>query len=249
MDETLYHQFAHIEDDHWWFRGRRDIIRSLLRRWLPPPPADQRRRILDVGCGTGAMLPLLQEFGDVEGLECSSDALDYCRSRVGDAVPLHQGLLPDGIPAGHCYDLVTAFDVIEHIPDEVEALRAMRQALQPGGTLLCTVPAFMFLWGPHDDINHHYRRYTRALLVKQLSRAGFKVRRVSYFNTLLFPPIAGVRLARRVIPSRQNGGSDFSVGPPLANRVLTSLFAAERHVLPRAPLPFGVSLVAMARAA
>ncbi len=245
METSYYHQMARIEDDHWWFKGRRAVVEAFLRRNLP---RRAERRILDVGCGTGAMLPLLQRLGSVEALDFSPEALGLCRERVGEPVRLYQGQLPEGLPAGRRYDVVTAFDVIEHIPDVVTALRAVRGSIAPGGVFVCTVPAFEFLWGPHDEVNHHCRRYTRGLLARHLRQSGFVLRRASYFNTLLFGPVAAVRLARKLLPASSHAAprSDFPDEPPFYNGLLTALLASEARVVPRYALPVGVSLIALA---
>jgi SAM-dependent methyltransferase len=246
MEAHLYEEMARTEDHHWWFRGRRNVIEAVLRQHLPAAP---HRRILDVGCGTGGNIPLLQRFGQVEGLEGSPDALALCRKRLGPDFPLHQGLIPGDIPPGR-FDVVTAFDVLEHIPDVVGALQGIRSALAPDGLLVLTVPAFDFLWSEHDEVHHHQRRYTQALLAQHLAAAGLRPRWSSYFNSLLFPPIAAVRLLQRLAPKRQKNTlhSDVEVarGSGLVNQVLESLFSSERHVVPRVSLPFGVSLMAVA---
>lgn len=243
MNPLLHQQFARIEDTHWWFEGRRAVIRAVLRRWLPP---GEPRRILDVGCGTGAMLQLLKEFGHVEGLDCSAEALAYSRRRLGDTVPLYQGMLTEGLPPNRTYEAITAFDILEHILDPVPTLRAMRLALAPGGILICTVPAFSFLWGPHDNMNHHYRRYSRRCLTTHLEQAGYRILWASYFNTLLFPPVAVVRLSRRVLGNKEYEKSDFTEVHPLLNWVLANLFAMESWMLSLTSFPFGVSLMAIA---
>ncbi|QRK08173.1 class I SAM-dependent methyltransferase [Archangium violaceum] len=248
MEAHLFEEMARTEDHHWWFRGRRNIIEAVLRQHLPPA---SQRRILDVGCGTGGNLPLLQRFGQVVGLEGSPDALALCRRRLGLDFPLHQGHIPQDIPPGR-FDVVTAFDVLEHIPDAEGALRGIRSALAPGGLLVLTVPAFGFLWSEHDTVHHHQRRYTVDLLTAQLTGAGLRPRWSSYFNSLLFPPIAVVRLLQRLLPRPRNGAprSDVEVtdGSGLTNQVLEAVFSAERHVVPRVSLPFGVSLIAVASA-
>jgi SAM-dependent methyltransferase len=242
MEPELYRAHARLEDTHWWFRGRRAVVREVMRRHLGPRPS---RRVLDVGCGTGGMLPLLSELGSVEGLESSEQALALAREKLGDRAVLRRGELPSGIPAGQKYELITAFDVIEHIPDAVGALSAMREALVPGGELVCTVPAFQFLWSAHDELNHHVRRYDATLLGQHLEAAGLRLRYRSYFNSVLFPPAAAVRLARKLLPEK-NPSADLEEAPPLVNRALEALFSLERHVVPRQPLPFGVSLIAVA---
>jgi SAM-dependent methyltransferase len=245
LEESFYHEYAAAEDEHWWFEGRRAIIRELLGKWLPPSPGD-RRKILDVGCGPGGMLDLLMEFGQVHALDPSVDAINYCRERVGDRVTLHLGGVPEGVPRGMSFDVITAFDVIEHLQDPVSGLRGLRSVLKSDGALVCTVPAFKFLWSIHDDINHHFRRYTREMLEREFHDAGFRVKYMSYFNSVLFPPIAAARLIGRLLPAAKEAKSDLFVPPQSVNRILTSVFSAEKYVLRNGSLPFGVSLIAIA---
>ncbi|MBI3183479.1 MAG: class I SAM-dependent methyltransferase [Myxococcales bacterium] len=244
MESQLYRDLARLEDTHWWSTSRRTIVREVLTRKLPPA---SQRRILDAGCGTGGMLSMLRELGEAEGLDSSQEALTLARQRLGPAVPLTLGQLPDGLPAGRNFELITAFDVLEHIPDAVGALAAIRGSLTVGGILACTVPTYQFLWSRHDEVNHHCRRYTARMLAEQLDAAGMRLTWYSYFNSLLFPPIAAVRLMQRlVLPA--NGGSDFNELPPALNQALTTIFSAERLILPHLRLPFGVSLLALAEA-
>jgi SAM-dependent methyltransferase len=159
-------------------------------------------------------------------------------------------LVPPGarLPfADGAFDLVTALDVIEHIDDDVAALGELRRVLRPGGRLLVAVPAFTFLWGRQDEVSHHRRRYTRATLARALAQAGFAVVRESYFNTLLFPPIAAVRLGRRLLRRPGRRQSDFELGPARLNGLLGAVFGAEAALVARTDLPFGVSLLALAR--
>ncbi len=244
MEPELYRAHAELEDHHWWFTGRRAVVQEVLERRLPAMPG---RRILDVGCGSGGMLSILRPFGEVEGMEASDQALGYARKRLGDSVRLSKGELPGGIPAGRRYELITAFDVIEHLDEPVEALKAIHAALVPDGLFLCTVPAYPFLWSEHDEASHHRRRYTAALLSEQLSAAGFRLRFRTFFNSLLFPPIAAARLLQRLLPA--NAGhprNDLEEAPRVVNAVLRRIFSSERHLVARTALPFGVSLLALA---
>jgi SAM-dependent methyltransferase len=243
MEAHLYEEMARVEEHHWWFRGRRAVILAVMQQHLEPRPS---RRILDVGCGTGGNLAALRQFGHVEGLDHSEEALRFCRARLGPDFPLHRGELPGGLPEGR-FDVVTAFDVLEHLPDPVSTLRAICQVLEPDGTLVCAVPAFPFLWSAHDEVHHHQRRYTLSLLRQQLAEAGLCIRWSSYFNSLLFPPIAAVRLLQRLGPKQQSARSDVETGgPEWANRLLETVFSAERFVVPRFSLPAGVSLLVLA---
>jgi SAM-dependent methyltransferase len=245
MDAALHHQFAEIERDHWWFQARRDIVASVLRRRLGPGAP---RRIFDAGCGTGEMLEMLTEFGRVSAVDLSEDAVRSCRGRFGDEVEVGQGGIPADLPGPGQVDMVTAFDVLEHIDDDAGALAAIQAVLPPGGVLALTVPAFAFLWGPHDVLSQHRRRYTRPRLRRLLEDAGFAVDRISYFNTLLFPAVAAVRGFRRLRPGRkEEARSDFTMPPPLVNTVLRRVFAAEAGFLRVASLPVGVSILAVAR--
>jgi 2-polyprenyl-3-methyl-5-hydroxy-6-metoxy-1,4-benzoquinol methylase len=240
VDATVYEANERLEQTHWWFEGRRQVIRQVMRKHLTPRDG---RRLLDVGCGTGGMFPLLEELGSVEGAEASADARERAARRFG-RFTVHTCELPNGLPQGK-WDVITAFDVIEHVDEPVEGLSQMRTRLGDGGQVVITVPAFQFLWSQHDEIHHHRRRYDRALLTSQLTSAGFRVRFMSYFNAWLFPAVAGVRLLGKVLPMRNGHASDLSQPPDLVNRALTHLFSSERFAVGATQLPFGVSMIAV----
>lgn len=242
MDTSLHHQFADIEGDHWWFQGRRHVVASVLDHHLDPGGAGSRR-ILDVGCGTGEMVDMLRAFGSVTALDAAPEAVAYCRRRFGDDVDVRLGAIPDGVPDGP-FDLVSAFDVIEHLDDDRGAVERFRAALAPGATLAVTVPAFGFLWGPHDVLAGHRRRYRPAELSSLLSSGGLVVDRWSCFNTWLFPAVAAVRTVRRRRSPEPR--SDFRMPPPALNRALLRLLASEAPVVARRSVPVGVSIVALA---
>jgi 2-polyprenyl-3-methyl-5-hydroxy-6-metoxy-1,4-benzoquinol methylase len=245
VEAHLYEAHDRLEASHWWFEGRRRVIDAVLRRWLEPR---EGRTLLDVGCGTGGMFPLLQRFGRVEGAEYAAEARERARAKF-PGVPVSPCALPAQLPAG-AWDVVTAFDVVEHVAEAVESLAAMRARLAAGGQLVLTVPAFQFLWSQHDQANHHLRRYTRGLLARQLEAAGLRLTYASYFNTLLFPVVAAVRAVHRLLPALEGPArADLAPSPPAVNWVLTGLFGAEAGVVSRVPLPYGVSLIAVASAA
>jgi len=242
VDEPVYDELAAVEGRHWWFQGRRRILADVLRRRLRT--LGRPVRIVDVGSGTGEMLDMLQEFGSVVGLDASPKAIGYCRARFGDDLQVCLGRIPDDVPAGA--DLITAFDVVEHLEDDQGALAGLHDRLADDGVFVCTVPAFPFLWSDHDVVHHHYRRYTRSVLRHRLEEAGFQVERISYFNTTLFPAAAAVRLLHRARRGASSG-SDVAVPPSWANRSLLAVFGAERFLLRFMSLPFGVSLLAVCR--
>ena len=244
MEERYYEEYARVQSSHWWFAGRRRILGALLERGLPA--AAEERRILDVGCGTGTNLDELGRFGRVEGVEAEAAAVAYCRSHGGWNVTHASG---DELPfADASFDLVTLLDVIEHVRDDATILGEARRVLAPGGMVLVTVPAYTWMWGDQDEISHHFRRYTAGRLRTSLRGAGLEPEKVTYFNTLLFPPIAAIRLLRRLRPRRGEARSDFELNEPGGlNSLLGRLFAMETPIVARASLPFGVSVAALAR--
>lgn len=244
MNAEMYALHEKYEETHWWFAARRRIVLHLLKRELGAARAPLR--LLDVGCGAGGMLAHLRAFGDVIGVDPSPDAVAYAAAK--QTAEVRMGTLPHGLPlsATDRFDVITMLDVLEHVEEDVASLKTLHGLLQPDGLLLLTVPAYPFLWSGHDVVNEHKRRYTRALLHDRLVTAGFEIRTLSYYNTLLFPPIASVRLMQRWL-GRSQGGTDLGPVPGPLNALLRSVFAAERHVVGSVPLPFGVSLIATAR--
>jgi SAM-dependent methyltransferase len=239
MDRTTYEVEAKVERDHWWFRGRRRILSRLIDALHLPDGAVA----LDVGCGTGANGPVLAERTRFSvGLDASSiplgvEARGHAARLRGDA--LH---LPF---ADASFDLVVALDVLEHLDDDFAAGRELRRVTRPDGALIAFVPALRILWGLQDQVSHHRRRYTRRRLSAVIAQAGFTDLRLTYFNTLLFPPILAARLAMRLRPPKIS--TENELGGPLTNKLLGAIFAAEAPLLQRVNLPIGVSLACVAR--
>jgi len=244
MEPFMYRSFAELhERRHWWFVGRRRILASLLEDLLRE---GRDLRILDIGCGTGGMIPVLSPFGRVTGIDPSEDAVRYSRERYGEAAEFLRVDFPREIPPGEGHDLVTLFDVLEHLDDDAEALRRAAGLLREGGRMVLTVPAHRFLWSSHDEINRHRRRYARRELRDRILHAGLEIRRLTYFNTFLFPLVWGARLVRRRLALQGDRRSDFRIRQEWINNSLSALFGAERFLLRLFNLPFGVSLLAVA---
>jgi SAM-dependent methyltransferase len=251
MQQHTYAIMRRVEETHWWFAGRRRIIRGFLEtlcRDLKTLRAEQGEvnsplNILDVGCGTGANLEMLAEFGEAEGVDLSGEALSFCRERGLKNVKQGEA---EALPyANSSVDLVTGLDVVEHLDDDLAGLKEMWRVLRPGGHALVFVPAFMFLWGVQDDISHHRRRYTIDELKRVMSQAGFEVGRASYVNISFFMPILFGRLLMRATGFRPESENNITIGS--LNGLLGKLFGAESLALRYLNFPFGVSIICVAR--
>lgn len=244
MQAHTYPIMYRVEGSHWWFVGRRRILSSFVRRIVEnlnnPQP-----RILDVGCGTGANLEMLAQFGEPEGVDVSIDALDFCQTRGLHNV--RQGEAEHLPYEDKAFDLVTGLDVVEHLDNDVAGLQEMRRVLRPGGKALLFVPAFMFLWGVQDDISNHRRRYTLTSLTEVVRQAGLEVELATYANITFFAPILLGRLMMRVTGFRPASENNLTVG--FLNGLLGRILGAEAALLRHVSFPFGVSIICVARRA
>ncbi len=231
-----------VDEHHWWYRGRRVIIRTELDRLPLPAPAV----VLDAGCGSGRTMAELVHLGQVRGVELDPEAAELARGRRHGNV--ETGRLEE-LPWGPgTFDLIVCLDVIEHTPDDRMTLSSLRRVCKPGGWLLVTVPAYQALWSLHDEANHHYRRYSRRTLRAAAVQAGWRVERMTSFNSLLLPPAAVVRLAQRYRGNRANGTytPELKLGPSWLNGVLEQPLRLEARWLGQGhTLPAGLSLMAL----
>ncbi|MEO1427726.1 MAG: class I SAM-dependent methyltransferase [Cyanobacteria bacterium J06633_8] len=243
MEKDFYLQYASVEDKHWWFVARRQIIQQVICGLSLPKNA----QILEAGCGTGGNLQMLSRYGAVSAMELDEVACHLANQR--QIIQVKRGHLPDKIPFNSSYDLILILDVIEHLDDDLSALEALYYKLKPGGYLLVTVPAYQFLWSEHDEINHHKRRYRLKNLKNLVKKAKYQVSYSSYFNTLLFPLIAIVRSLAKLLPKQNKHelSSDLVVPSKTVNKFLKWLFASERYLIDKFSLPFGVSILLLAR--
>lgn len=228
------------DERHWWYRGRRRVLRAELDR-LPIGPA---ARLLDAGCGSGRTLDELADYGQVSGLDLSPVAAAAAKRRGHSDV--HVGAVEQMPFDDESFDVVTCLDVIEHTPDDQVTLAELLRVTRPGGVLVATVPAYQALWSQHDEANLHYRRYNRRALRAAGTAAGWTVIADTHFNSLLLAPAALVRIAQR--RRRGERHSDLAITPPALNRMLELPLAAESHLLAHGVrLPFGLSLLAVMR--
>jgi SAM-dependent methyltransferase len=241
MERVVYEQMAELDDRHWWYRARREVLAALIRRETQLP---KDARILELGCGTGHNLAMLSGFGHVDGLELDEEARALSEKRLGRKVM--SSPLPElaGVP-DQSYDLIGAFDVIEHIADDRAALVSIAAKLKSTGKFVMTVPAHQWMWSAHDVVNHHKRRYSKRGLKALIDGSPMKLELVGYFNSLLFPAAVAQRAASRV---RGGENADVTLPPGPLNAALEKIFAAERYLVGRLPLPPGLSLFAVASA-
>jgi SAM-dependent methyltransferase len=241
MERVVYQQMAELDDRHWWYRARRRILADLIRREARPPAG---AHILEIGCGTGHNLAMLGEFGHVDGLELDEEARALSEKRLGRKVmssPLPElAEVPD-----RYYDLIGAFDVIEHIEDDRAAIASIASKLKPGGRFVMAVPAHQWMWSAHDVVNHHKRRYSKAGLSALIDGSPLQLVKIGYFNSLLFPLAVAERAASKL---RGKENADVALPPAPLNVALEKVFEAERYLVGRLPLPPGLSLFAVASA-
>jgi SAM-dependent methyltransferase len=243
MDRDYERQTHEAENRHWWYRGRRTVLEGAIAGLGLPVPA----RILDAGCGSGRNMVELARLGTVTGIALSETSVALARERdVGEIVA---GSVLEMPFADDSFDLAVSLDVIEHLEDDLAALRELRRVLAPGGALLVTVPAYQWLWSGHDKINHHYRRYTRRSLQRVAEQAGWRQLRTTYFNSLLLPAAIALRVLDRVNRGKTTESSlDLWVPPAPVNWLLERPLALEAALIAHGGrIPAGLSLLAVFR--
>lgn len=260
MKPENYEIIFEVEDDHWWFVGRRAVVFAQIedalkfvvppsggmssdKTKLPPEGGTTNRQILDIGCGTGATMDHLRKFGEVQGIDLALIPLSFSRRRGHERTMCASATeLPF---ADDTFDLITALDVIEHLDDDVAGLSEIRRTLKPGASAVIYVPAFMALWGPNDDQSGHKRRYRLPELQAAAEKAGLKVERISYSNFAMFLPIW---LGRKLLNFLgRTEASENKINHPLINNLMAWMFSSEANWLRRHRLPFGVSIVCVVR--
>ena len=237
--ESLYHD---AETHNWWFAARRDMI----KRWLAKYNIPKDAAIIDIGCAGGVLLAELMAAGynNLTALDYSPEAIALCKERGITQAYVMDGHYPD-FPDGS-FDLVIASDSLEHLKDDAVALKSWQRILKKGGKAFIYVPAFMFLWSHHDEVNYHFRRYTRAGLMEKTTTAGFHVLKSGYWNFSLFFPTALMRLlsGKKKKPVQEGDGDIVTLLKPV-NALLTGWIKIENAIGRMLPFPTGVSTFAI----
>lgn len=237
MIPELYQQMAENQSRHWWFVARRKILAKTLASLKLPAKA----QILEIGCGTGGNLTMLQSFGEVSGIEHDAFAREYAK-QISE-INVSKGSLPDKLSSDKKFDLICLFDVIEHIEDDTGSLKTVKNLLKPDGKIVVTVPAYMWLFSSHDMAHGHFRRYTASELSDKASQLDLAVLRTSYFNCLLFP-LAGLKRTLDLLwPGKMKADSEMP--SPFINYCLQGLFAMEARIIDKVRMPFGLSVMAI----
>jgi ubiquinone/menaquinone biosynthesis C-methylase UbiE len=237
MEAEYRNKYHQLEQSHWWFLARRDIIMGLVASF------QKDAKILDIGCSGGVLMELLlsKGFENVYGIDISTESIEICRKRglqnvfVEDAQKTH-------FPEGY-FDVIICSDILEHIEEQEKAVLEWKRMLKKGGSIICFVPAFAFLWSQHDSANMHYRRYLRKKLCHLFRGNGFKIDRSSYWNFTLFVPVSAFRLFQKITPKRKGQIAGLKSSAKLSNSLLTFVLKIENKlILKGIYLPLGISV-------
>jgi SAM-dependent methyltransferase len=241
MRDELYGEIFAAEQEHWWFVARHRIVLHLLERYLLPN-GGAPYKVADLGCGCGMMLLRLSEKYEPVGLDGSRHAIEFARRR---GVTAKLGALPEDVPLSReSYDAVLMLDVLEHLKYDRASVEVAASLLKPRGILICTVPAHMWLWTKFDEDHHHFRRYSRRQFRSLFDEPSIRLELLSHLNAILFAPAAMWRILAAKVFERDR--ARYLRLPPF-NSVLRSIFAFERLMLGKVPMPIGLSFIAVAR--
>ncbi len=241
MDRDYFNKYYQLERSHWWFLVRAKLIVDVIKSGIAPV---EPLSILNIGSATGRTSEILAQFGEVTSVEYDEECFEFAKNIL--KMPVINGSITDLPFTAGTFDLVCAFDVVEHVHDDAAAINEMHRVCKPAGYLHVTVPAFQSLWSTHDEVNHHYRRYKKNNLLKLFAGKKGQVLKLSYFNSLLFIPVFLLRRAQKILPSKknQNNRSDFEVvNSSFLNSIFFSIFNFERLLFKKINYPFGVSLM------
>ncbi len=235
MEEFAYKQMKETQSCHWWYLSRRKILDKALEKHV-----GSCNDILDIGGGMGGNIELLKKYGSLTIFEKNKYAVEYLSTL--DSCHVIQGSFPESIDKHFPnFDLITMFDVLEHIKDDQIALEKIYKLMKKGNKLIITVPAYQFLFSHHDIVFHHYRRYNMQEILSKVQTVGFDVRHHTYFNTILFPIALISRIISKLSPKIQN--HEQNIHKSKSNLILEKIFSLEKHLINRFRLPYGLSIL------
>ena len=239
MQKYLYTDLYNLEETHWWHKAKRELVSYFIRHNL----SRKNSTILDVGCGTGKNLATFSEYGKVWGIDSANEAITFCKKRGFNNVTI--GNVEKMPYKKNSFDLITALDVLEHV-DETKALKEINRVLGKDGILIITVPAFQWLWSRWDEVLHHKRRYTEKTLQKVLKNNKFEIVKISYIYSFLLLPILIIRTLKKLF-YKDYYPSDFQLSNKITNYFLTIIANIERVFIRNHKIPFGTSLIVVAK--
>ncbi len=237
MNIVEYEKMSKMEDEYWWHVGRLAIFDKQLEKLS----SKKKLKILNIGCGTGGTVRMLEKHGDVTNVDISDEAIKYMKEKGFPNV-----IKVDGIKLpfeDNTFDLVASFDVLEHIEEDVEALEEWRRVLKPQGHIIVSVPAYKWLWSQHDVSLHHHRRYTSQSLKASAVAAGLKNKRLSYAISFSLPLVAGFRLLNKALGRKMDAETSYVAVPPQVNKAFIKLLKAESRAQKVLRFPFGTTVL------
>lgn len=240
MNTVEYARMAERERTYWWHAGRLSVIDTWLAKWVVQ---GKNATILNVGCGTGGTLPVLEKYGQVENIDVSDEAIKFMKDAGYKVKKVTDHTLPY---KDNSFDVVVAFDVLEHIERHEEALKEWNRVLRTGGTILFTVPAYQWLWSDHDTSLHHYRRYTKKL-IRSITPPGSHISRSSYFIVFSLPLVVGFRYINKILGRQSDSETSYVNVPPIVNSLFTGLLNFEAKFHKFISFPFGTSVITAIR--
>jgi SAM-dependent methyltransferase len=243
MQEIVYHTNYQHENSYWWFLARNEILKQTVESFCD---LNNSFNLLDVGCGTGGFASSLLNQCNVIGIDTSDTALEYSRKR--GIKNLHNCLLKDFDKSKYGkIDAITILDVIEHIQDDKQVVEEAYNLLDVGSYIIASVPAYQWLWSKHDEVHMHYRRYNKKNFQNLFKDAGFKIIYSSYFNSILFFPAVIKRSIDKFTNNERKSDSPIDEVPEAVNTLFTKIFRFEKSWVPKITIPFGLSIVVVAK--
>lgn len=248
MEKNIYDYYmeSNIQESHWWFKSRNNIILAVLKNNLYNHDINTYK-ILDVGCGLGQIFPIFRKFGQVEGIEKNSHFVRVLKNKYPD-IKVQNAEFPNPNLENKKFNLISMFDSLEHIDNPSNILRVANNILKKDGALLVTVPAYTWMWSNIDKLGHHFRRYNKNTLKLEIEKEGFKCIYMSYFMTILFPIVIIYRKVIQKLFFKKNKLDDLELKKPIniLNKFLYHIMSIETYFIQRnISFTYGLSIISI----